>query len=340
MKITLLTLFSLLILNTPAFFIYPIISTAKASEYRLIIAQSIKHPALDDVSKGIQDYFTEKNIPASFQSYILNSETSHEYLQWIADHSPHLILTIGTQASQIALEKVTSIPVVFSAVTDPVGAGLVDDLNSPGRLVTGLTDMSPVAAQLDMIIRIQPKLESLGMVYSEFEQNAVKIKDYLKLIAENHGIRLVTAPVTRQDMVLDRASDILEDIDALYVSTDNYVVSSIADLARLCASHKAPLYAADSSSVESGAVASLSINYYRMGLQTGAMSLRILNGADPKSMPVEKPRKFTIAINVQAAEEMEVSLPMDILIAADMVYSSFPGGIREQPCQQFIEMLQ
>ncbi len=311
------------------FFTHPL----SAQEWRLAIVQSVRHPALDDVASGVKRHFHDSEIYPEFilivADYGSNDGVAPAVIDRIAGFEPDIIVTIGTQASQQVSRLIDSVPVIFTAVTDPVGAGLVKDMQKPGKLITGLTDMSPVAAQLDMIIRIQPGIDNLGMVFSEFEQNALKIKDHLDMMTNSYGIRLVTASVKLHDKVTDRASGILNSIDALYVSTDNYVVSSITDLARLCASQGVPLYAADPSSVAGGAMASLSIDYFRMGLQTGAMSHRILEGADPGSIPVEKPREFSIAINTQAAQEMGIDLPMDLIMAADKVYSSFQEIIRE-----------
>ncbi len=309
------------------FFIFSL-QALSADHWRIAVVQSIKHPALDEVASGIRQHFHYREIYPEFILVVADYDVGSvngepESVGRIREFNPDMIVTIGTQASQELPRWIDSVPVVFTAVTDPVGAGLVNSMSEPGGRLTGLTDMSPVAAQLDMIVRIQPDIENLGMVFSEFEQNAVTIKDHLSIMTQNYGIRLVTAPVKRGDKVLDIASDILHIIDALYVSTDNYVVSSITSLAELCVSEGVPLYAADSSSVAGGAMVSLSIDYYRMGLQTGAMSQRILEGADPKNVPVEKPREFSIAVNVQAAEEMGIALPVDLIMAADIVYSSF-----------------
>jgi putative tryptophan/tyrosine transport system substrate-binding protein len=322
-------LFFRLILPACFFFFVILNQPLMAEQWRLAIIQSIKHPALDDVASGVKQYFHENEIYPEFILIIAdygsdNNETPSAAIKKIADFDPDLIVTIGTQTSQEVFRWIDSVPIIFTAVTDPVGAGIVKDMHKPGGLVTGLTDMSPVEAHLDIIIRIQPEIKNLGMVFSQFEQNAAVIKDHLSTVAKNYGVSLIDAPVKRGEKVTDKALGILDSIDALYISTDNYVVSSIRDLARLCASAGIPLYAADPSSVAGGAMVALSIDYFQMGLQTGAMSRRVLEGADPATIQVERPREMRITINTSAAEAMEIDLPMDLIMAADMIYSSFP----------------
>lgn len=324
-------LFSLpLLLILPVCLFFPALTqSAAAGEWRLAIAQSVRHPALDDVASGVKQYFHENEIYPDFILVIadyspVEDQSPSQAVNKISEFDPDLVVTIGTQASQQIIRHINNVPVIFTAVTDPLGAGIVNDPRKPGGLVTGLTDMSPVEAQLDMIVRVQPGIKNLGMVFSQFEQNAVMIRNSLDKSAGNFGITLVESPVGRGENVADRALDILESIEALYISTDNYVVSSVEQLARLCAAARIPLYAADPSSVAGGAMAALSIDYFRMGRQTGAMSRRVLEGADPALMAVERPREMTITINTGAALAMGIDLPMDLIMAADVIHSFFP----------------
>lgn len=310
-----------------------------ADDFRLAIVQSVKHPALDDVASGIKEYYHAKKIYPDFITFISDKnsdseEINPEDLKQIRSFNPHLIITIGTQASLQISRNFATVPIVFTAVTDPVGSGLVKSMDRPGENITGLTDLSPVHPQLDMIIRIQPHINTLGIVFSTFEQNAVTLKNHMKQAAKNYDIRLMEAPVKRGDVVPEKTLAILDSIDALYISTDNYVVSRVTELAALCASAKIPLYAADPNSVAAGAMVALSIDYFRMGLQTGTMSHLVLQGTEPGSVPVEQPREMTITVNVQAAESMGIDLPMDLIMAADKIYSIVPD---ENQADQSIE---
>ncbi|MFN2268072.1 MAG: ABC transporter substrate-binding protein [Desulfonatronovibrio sp.] len=290
---------------------------------RLVIAQSIKHPALDDVTNGIKKYFKNNGVSIEFMHIIPDPDPEAIDIDAILHFRPHLIITIGTQASQNLSRMIYDIPIVFSAVTDPVGAGLVQDMTKPGSQITGLTDMSPVNDQLEMIMLVQPQIKNIGLIFSEFEQNAVLIKDHLKKSSNLRGINLRDMPVRSGGDVTKALMEIIDTIDALYISTDNYVVSRVGELAEICSRSKIPLYAADLNSVAKGAIAALSIDYFEMGIQTGAMSHRIIQGSDPATMPVEKAEEMNIAINVKAAEKMNVLLPMDLILTADRIYDQF-----------------
>lgn len=329
------SLFNLTISKKPFFYITSIIavfllffslSTHSYSdqEKRIVIVQSIKHPALDDVTNGVKKYFQNNELPVGFMHVIPDADPEAIDIAAIKKFRPHLIITIGTQASQNLSKMINNIPIIFSAVTDPVGAGLVKDMKKPGNQITGLTDMSPVDDQLEMIMQIQSEIRHIGLIFSEFEQNAVLIRDHLKKSSELRGIKLWEVPVRTGGDVISSLKEIMEKIDALYISTDNYIVSQVGKLAKICSTSQIPLYAADLNSVAEGAIAALSIDYFEMGIQTGAMSHRVIQGDDPAMMPVEQAEEMNIAINVKAAEKMNVLLPMDLILAADRIYDYFP----------------
>lgn len=299
--------------------------TAEAGAWRLCILQSARHEALDEVTRGVKQHFRDEMISVDFFVYIGPGDTKSEnaipkILQEISDYAPHLIIPVGTQAAQFAATHFDTIPAVFSAVTDPVGSGLVGNLQEPGKMMTGLTDMSPVSDQLNMIRMVQPELKVLGIVFSEFEQNAVMIRDRLKSTCDSMGIRLVQAPVKQGGSVTTAAMNIITDVEALYIPTDNNIVSRIEALAKLYTRHNIPIYAADPSSVGKGAIAALSIDYFRMGIQTGAMSMRVLRGEGPANIPVGQPLEMTISINVKTAGAIALRLPMDLILAADKIH--------------------
>lgn len=290
---------------------------------RIVIVQSIKHPALDDVTSGVKKYFKSNALSIEFMHIIPDADSDVIDIAAIRKFRPHLIITIGTQASQNLSNMINDIPIVFSAVTDPVGAGLVKEMTKSGDQITGLTDMSPVDDQLEMIMQIQPDIRNIGLIFSEFEQNAVLIRDHLKQSSEVRGINLWEISIRPGGDVISSLMEIIDKIDALYISTDNYVVSQVGELAIICSTAQVPLYAADLNSVAEGAIAALSIDYFEMGIQTGAMSHRVIQGADPAIMPVEKAQEMNIAINIKAAEKMNLLLPMDLILAADRIYDHF-----------------
>lgn len=304
-----------------------LIRTAEAESWRIVILQSAQHHALNDVTRGVKQQYLDEKIDADFMVRIalgaFGSETKMgKIARAIEDYDPHLIIPVGTPAAQFVATRFNRTPAVFSAVTDPVGAGLVADSRRPGGNMTGINDMSPVEAQLEMIRMVQPDIKTLGIVFSGFEQNALLIRDHLKKACDRRGIELVEAAVSREESVTASAMDIVARVDALYIPTDNNIVSRAGEIAALYNRYGIPLYAGDAGSVSKGAIATLSPDYYYLGVQTGIMSLRILQGAAPSDTPVEKPRKMAIAVNARAAEAIGIDLPMDLILAADTVHGA------------------
>ncbi|MCF8111982.1 MAG: ABC transporter substrate-binding protein [Desulfobacteraceae bacterium] len=304
-------------------------SAVQAGPWRVGILQSVNHQALNDTTRGVKQYFRDEKIAVDFILRVGadssdSQKTLKNMLDEIVDYDPDLIITLGTQSSQLAARHIDAVPVVFNAVTDPVGSGLVKNLAKSGTNMTGLSDMSPVSAQLEMILMVHPELKSLGIMFSEFEQNAVMIRNHLKAACDKKNIKLTEAPVGRQDSVAASAAGIIDQVEAIYIPTDNNIVARLADLMQVSFRHNIPLYAADPSSVEKGAVAALCFNYFSIGLQTGEIGLKVLKGDDPADMPVGKPRDTSITINVKSADIMELNLPMNLLLAADKIYNSIP----------------
>ncbi|MFW6297471.1 MAG: ABC transporter substrate-binding protein [Desulfosalsimonas sp.] len=307
----------------------PASPVVRAETLRIGILQSVTHQSLSNIAKGVKKYFRDKDIDAHFMVRVGPDSPDPEktltiMMQEITDYDPDLIITLGTQSSQIAAKKHRKAPVVFSAVTDPVGSGLVENLNKPGAMMTGITDMSPVSAQLEMILMVHPDLKSLGIIYSEFEQNAVMIRDHMKKACRDKDIRLIEAPVGRKDSITDSAADIAGRVEALYIPTDNNIVSGLGEIIQLFYQRSIPLYAADPGSVEKGALAALCFDYFSIGLQTGEIGLGILKGKDREVIPVQSPRETNITINVRAAEKLGINLPVDLLLAADKIHDSIP----------------
>jgi putative ABC transport system substrate-binding protein len=212
-----------------------------------------------------------------------------------------------------------SIPVVFSAVTDPVGAKLVRSMEDPGGPVTGTSDMLPLDKHLAMIRRVLPEAKALGVLYNSGEANSVSLVESLKAAAEPAGFTIVEATAPRSSDVLGAARNLVGKVDAIYIPTDNTVVSALEAVVKVGIDNKLPIFAGDTASVERGAAAAVGFNYHDLGLQTGKMVARILDGADPSTMPVETVQKTELYVNPGMAEKMGLTLPADMVSEATKV---------------------
>ncbi len=299
---------------------------AESKEHVVSVSQIMLHPALDALLKGFKDGLKEKGFRVKFNIHIANGDeaVNVEIAKRIANEHPDLVLAISTPSAQACMRNLPDAIILFSAVTDPVAAGLVASLNKPGPNITGMTDMSPVARHVALIQELQPKLKKLGVLYNANETNSVSVVRILQEECRKRGIEVVGKTVDKKEHVAEAAAGLVGQCDAVYIPTDNTVVSAMESVARICGKNRRPLYAADVDSVPRGALISLAIDYYGMGRQTARMAERILQGEAPASLPVESLEDFRIHVNLKAAEIMGIELPVSLLQSADVVYDSFP----------------
>ena len=287
--------------------------------YRIGINQLVQHPALDSATAGFKEAFSEAGVEVEFDEQNANGEqgTALTIAQQFASDDLDLALAVATPAAQAMAQNITDVPLLFTAVTDPVSAELVDSMEEPGANVTGTSDAAPIDKQLELLKEIVPDAERIGIVYASGEVNSQVQVDQAREAAGPLGLEIETQTVTTVNEI-QQAVEALGDVDAIYVPTDNMVVSGIASLVQVAEGKQIPVIAAESGTVEGGAGATLGIDYTELGRQTGEMALRILrDGEDPATMPVETATEFTYVVNEDAAERQGVTIPEDILAEAE-----------------------
>lgn len=294
---------------------------AGGDSYRVGINQLVQHPALDAATTGFKEAFEEAGVDVTFDEQNANGEqgTALTISQQFASGNLDLVLAVATPAAQATAQNITDIPVLFTAVTDAVSAELVDSNEAPGGNVTGTSDIAPIEQQLELLQQLVPDAKSIGIVYASGEVNSQVQVDEVTKAAEPLGLSVNTQTVTTVNEI-QQAVEALGDVDVIYVPTDNMVVSGISSLVQVAEQKQIPVIAAESGTVEGGALATLGIDYTELGRQTGEMALRILqDGEDPATMPVETATEFTYVINEDAAERQGVEIPQEILDKAERV---------------------
>ena len=201
-----------------------------------------------------------------------------------------MIVPISTPSAQAVVAATKDIPVVFTAVTDPVAAKLVKSWDASGGNVTGMSDLSPIDKHLDLIKEIVPKAKTLGVIYNPGEANSVALVELLKKEAPAAGLALVEAPAARSVDVPAAAQSLVGKVDVIYVPTDNTVVTAFEGIVKVAQQAKLPVFAGDTDSVKRGAIAALGFNYYDVGRQTGKMVVRVLKGEAPGKIAVAEER--------------------------------------------------
>ena len=295
------------------------------------ITQIVEHPALDACRRGIEDVLAEngyrngENLKISFENAQGNSVTNVQIARKLVGLGPDVIVAISTPSAQAVAASTRTIPLVFAAVTDPVGARLVRQWRKPGGNVTGVSDMLPLDAHLQMIRRAMPKLKRLGVVYNPGEANSVSLLAMLKKQAPAFGFSIHEASATRSGEVLQAARSLVGKVGAFYVFTDNTVVSALEAVVKVGRDAQIPVFAGDTASVRRGAVAAMGFDYYQAGRQTGEMVVRILRGARPGDIDVARVGKLDLFVNPASARSMGLELPQELISSARKIIGS-PGS--------------
>lgn len=225
----------------------------------------------------------------------------------------------ATPSAQAVVAATRDVPVVFTAVTDPVGAQLVRSMEKPGGNVTGLSDMAPVGEHVALIGEILPNAKRLGIVYNPGEPNSVTMVKAFKDEAAKKGLSVVEATATKSADVQAAGRSLVGKADAIYVPLDNTVVSALEALVQVGAQSDLPVFSADTDSVERGTAASLGFDYFELGKQTGAVVARVLKGEKPADIPVRVASGTNLVVNPKAAESMGFAIPKSVMDRATKV---------------------
>ena len=288
-----------------------------AGAVSISVNQFVEHPALDSSVQGFKDALADEG----FQDAVFtvhnaqaNMPTVLQIVNQIQGEKPDLVLAVATPSAQATVQKIKDIPVLFTAITDPLSAGLVDSMDRPGHNVTGTTDMNPIEAQVALVREIHPQAKNMGVIYNAGEANSVVQVGILKTAAAKYGFELKEAVTANTAGVYQAAQSLVGGVDVIYLPTDNTVISSQESVIKVCLDSKIPLYPGEAESVRKGGVASLALDYYKLGRQTGVQAARILRGeAQPADMPVETQKETSLVVNLSFAESVGVVLPQSVL---------------------------
>lgn len=299
---------------------------AWAAETKTVAVTAIvEHPALDAARDGIKaelaaaGYEEGKNLRFLYESAQGNPATAAQIARKLVGERPDVIVPISTPSAQAVVGATKDIPVVFTAVTDPVGAKLVADPEKPGGNVTGMSDLSPIGQHLDLIKEILPEAQTLGVIYNPGEANSLTLLELLREEAPARGLAIREAAAPKSADVLPAAQSLVGRVDAIYVPTDNTVVTALEAIVQVGERNKLPVFAGDTDSVPRGAIAALGFNYFDVGRQTGKIVARVLNGEKPGDIPVQGVEITELVVNPKAAEAMGVTIPEAVLARAKTV---------------------
>lgn len=279
------------------------------------IVQLVEHDALDAANRGITDALKERGVTMEIDRQNAQADQSNlrNIAQRFVSHNYPLIFAIATPAAQTVANATSTTPIVATAVTDFAVAKLVKDNNKPGTNVTGSSDMNPIAAQTELLLKLVPNAKTVGTVYNSSEINSQLQIDILRKELEKHGVALAEATISSVNDIQQAAQSLVGKVDVMYVPTDNVVASSMPTLYRVTQAAKLAVVAGEAGMVRSGATATVAVDYYNLGKIAGNMGADILEGkAKPQDMPIRYQTEFKVVLNEPVVKELGLPVPEDI----------------------------
>ncbi|NJM96025.1 MAG: ABC transporter substrate-binding protein [Phormidesmis sp. RL_2_1] len=314
------------------------------------VMQLINQPTLNQIRDGLEDALAEAGYTADstlrweWLSSQGNPIAAAQIASKYAAAKPDVIVAIATPMAQAAVNAAGNIPVIFSAVSDPVSANLIEAPEKPNRNISGVSNAFPVEQSIALIREVLPEAKTLGVVYSATEGNAVNLLNLIRAQAPEQGFITVKEVIVGADQqAIELARSMIGSVDAIYVlqsqnngqnngqsnsqsnSQRNGQSNSVVGLALVSAvaqvgrDNDVPVFAGGIEGVKSGAITGISLDYYAMGRQTGEMVLKVLRGDKASDLPVELAKGIKLFINLPAAAEMGITLPDTVIERADTV---------------------
>ncbi|GCF94598.1 ABC transporter ATP-binding protein [Enterococcus florum] len=277
------------------------------------VLQLVQHASLDGAYEGFKEGLAEggykegENLVIDYQNAQNNQDNLKSMSDKLVKDENDLLLGIATPSAQSLLNATTDIPIVVTAVTDLKEAKLVESDEAPGGNVTGTTDMVPIDKQVDLLLSIVPDAKKIGIMYNAGEANSKIQADLAEEALKKAGVEVSIKTANTTNDVQQVTESLAKETDGIYVPTDNTFASAAAVIGDVVKEHKVPLVAGSTDQVEGGGLATVGINYKSLGVQTGKMAAKILDGdAQPADMPVEKSENLELVVNKEMAEALGI----------------------------------
>ena len=303
------------ILLTSLISLHQLKADKKKDVFRIGISQFITHQSLDATREGFVDelakqgYVEGKNIEIDLQNAQGEQRNLKTISQQLAESSD-VVLAIATPSAQSLANTTQTTPVIFSAVTDPVSAKLVESREHPGGNVTGTSDQSSdaISTQINLIKKVLPKAKTIGILYTQSEPNSVVQKDEAKRLLEEKGFTVVEKTILDSNNVKAAAESLMAEVDMVFVPTDNIISSTMETVKQVSIKHKVPVFGGSTEMVAVGGLYNYGTNYEELGRQTARMLIRVLKGEKPENIAVELPEKLELHTNQEMADALGIDI--------------------------------
>ncbi|TFI70287.1 ABC transporter substrate-binding protein [Carnobacterium divergens] len=282
-------------------------------EVKVGVLQYMEHNSLDQARKGfvaeLKDagYEEGKNMTLDYQNAQGDQSNLKSMSERLVKNKNDVILSIATPAAQSVVNETTTLPVLFTAVTDAVSAGLVTSNEKPGGNVTGTSDMVPIDEQTDLLLSIVPEAKTVGIIYNASEKNSEIQSKLAKKALEKSGVKVKEVTVSSTNDVQQVMTSLAKQVDGIYIPTDNTLAKTMSTVGEIAEAAKIPVIAGSTDMVEEGGLATYGINYEKLGRQTGKLAVKILKGeAKPEELSIETSKNLELVVNQKMAKALEI----------------------------------
>ncbi|SDG36820.1 ABC transporter substrate-binding protein [Desulfosporosinus hippei] len=292
------------------------------------IVQIVEHPSLNTIRESLieelkaQGYKDGESITIDYQNAQGDQTNLKTISQKFVSNKYDLIVAIATPSAQAVVSETKDIPILFSACTDPLGSGLVTNMEQPGGNVTGTSDAVSAEKIMELSKRITPDFKTIGALYNSSETNSVSVVNELKEYAKKNNMTVIDATVTNSSEVQQAVTSLVDKVDVLFSPIDNTVASAMPLVTQIANKAKKPVYVGADSMVKDGGLATYGINYQVLGKETGAMAVEILKGKKAGDIPVKTMKDMDIYLNNSTAKAIGINLPEDVRKSAAQVFEN------------------
>lgn len=288
------------------------------------IIQYVKHDALDRTYQGFVDglaelgYVDGENIEIEYQIASGEQANCLSIAEAMVNDDKDLIFAIATPAAQAAASKTTEIPILVSAVTDPAGSGLVASNEEPGGNVSGTSDLTPVADQIELLKEVLPDAKKIAVLYCSNESNSEIQLQLAKEAAAENGLEVIEASVSSSNEIQQMVTSLAGRVDAIYAPTDNTIAAGMGTVGTVATQEGIPVICGEAGMVEAGGLMTYALDYYDLGVATAKQADKIFKGEDISKMPIEYLSGDTLkyAVNNAIAKQLGITIPDAILKTA------------------------
>jgi len=295
---------------------------AQAKTFKIGVTVIVSHPALEADQQGFEKAIADAGLKAEYdyqnaQGDMANATT---IAQKFKNDDLDLVHAIATPTSQAAVKVIKNKPIVYSSVTDPVDAGLVKTMGPSGTNVTGISDAWPIERQIELYHQMLPSAKKWGTVYNAGDANSVKSIGWTRDAMKKFGLELVEVTISNSAEVYTGAQTLVGRVDAIYITSDNTVVSALESVVKVANNKKIPLFGGDTTTVEKGMIAAYGLNYFQVGYSAGKKAVLVLKGQDPGTVPSGLTENLSLWINLKAAKDQGVTVPEKFINMAEKVF--------------------